>query len=51
LYEGCHPLVTEHLVIERASLGADAGLVGAGQFALQRALAHALHSLTGNHHP
>jgi len=38
LYEGCHPLVTKHLVIERASLGADAGLVGAGQFALQRAL-------------
>ncbi|MGY6026138.1 ROK family protein [Streptomyces spinosirectus] len=51
LYEGCHPLVTEHLVIERASLGADAGLVGAGQFALQRALAHALHTVTGNHHP
>ncbi|MER5445174.1 ROK family transcriptional regulator [Streptomyces sp. NPDC002764] len=51
LYEGCHPLVTEHLVIERAVLGADAGLVGAGQFALQRALAHALHALTGNHRP
>jgi predicted NBD/HSP70 family sugar kinase len=50
LYEGCHPLVTEHLVIERAGLGADAGLVGAGQFALQRALAHALHTVTGNHH-
>ncbi|MPY57933.1 ROK family transcriptional regulator [Streptomyces spongiae] len=49
LYEGCHPLVTEHLVIERASLGADAGLAGAGQFALQRALAHALHTVTGNH--
>lgn len=47
LYEGCHPLVTKHLVIERASLGADAGLVGAGQFALQRALAHALHAVTG----
>jgi predicted NBD/HSP70 family sugar kinase len=42
LYEACHPLVTEHLVIERASLGANAGLFGAGQFALQRALAHAL---------
>lgn len=42
LYEGCHPLVTEHLTIERASLGADAGLFGAGQFALQRALAQAL---------
>ncbi|MFJ9539954.1 ROK family protein [Streptomyces sp. NPDC101225] len=51
LYEGCHPLVTEHLVIERASLGADAGLVGAGQFALQRALAHALHTVTGTPHP
>ncbi|MFG3063831.1 ROK family protein [Streptomyces sp. NPDC048231] len=51
LYEGCHPLVTEHLLIERASLGADAGLVGAGQFALQRALAEALHAVTGNHHP
>ncbi|SEC01079.1 Sugar kinase of the NBD/HSP70 family, may contain an N-terminal HTH domain [Streptomyces sp. KS_5] len=49
LYEGCHPLVTEHLVIERAGLGADAGLVGAGQFALQRALAHALHTATGTH--
>lgn len=47
LYEGCHPLVTKHLVIERASLGADAGLVGAGQFALQRALAHALQAVTG----
>ncbi|MEV6998095.1 ROK family transcriptional regulator [Streptomyces sp. NPDC093982] len=49
LYEGCHPLVTEHLVIERAGLGADAGLVGAGQFALQRALAHALQSVAGTH--
>ncbi|MEV6397425.1 ROK family transcriptional regulator [Streptomyces sp. NPDC051907] len=49
LYEGCHPLVTEHLVIERASLGADAGLVGAGQFALQRALAHTLRTVAGNH--
>lgn len=47
LYEGCHPLVTKHLVIERASLGADAGLVGAGQFALQRALSHALQAVTG----
>ncbi|WP_431981397.1 ROK family protein [Streptomyces qinglanensis] len=42
LYESCHPLVTEHLTIERVSLNADAGLVGAGQFALQRALADAL---------
>jgi hypothetical protein len=40
--------VTRHLVIERASLGADAGLVGAGQFALQRALAHALQAVTGS---
>lgn len=46
LYEGCHPLVTKHLVIERASLGADAGLVGAGQFALQRALERALDTVT-----
>lgn len=45
LYEGCHPLATEHLTIERASLGADAGLVGVGQFALQRALAVTLHSV------
>lgn len=47
LYESCHPLVTEHLTIERTRLGADAGLVGAGQFALQRALAQALHEVGG----
>ena len=47
LYEGCHPLVTEHLTIERASLGADAGLFGAGLFALQRAMARALHDAVG----
>ncbi|GAA4212726.1 ROK family transcriptional regulator [Actinocatenispora rupis] len=47
LYEGCHPLVTKHLVIERVRLGADAGLVGAGQFALQRALDRALEAVTG----
>ncbi|MBF4588972.1 ROK family protein [Curtobacterium sp. VKM Ac-1395] len=46
LYESCHPLVTQHLVIERASLGADAGLVGAGQFALQRGLAASLQELS-----
>ncbi|KQO63522.1 ROK family transcriptional regulator [Curtobacterium sp. Leaf261] len=46
LYEGCHPLVTQHLAIERASLGADAGLVGAGQFALQRALSATLDAIT-----
>ncbi len=45
LYESCHPLVTQHLVIERATLGADAGLVGAGQFALQRGLAASLEDL------
>ncbi|WTI30644.1 ROK family protein [Streptomyces jietaisiensis] len=45
LYESCHPLVTEHLTIERARLGADAGVVGAGQFALQRAMADALRGL------
>lgn len=49
LYEGCHPLVTQHLIIERAGLGADAGLVGAGQFALQRALALAMQAVTGSH--
>jgi predicted NBD/HSP70 family sugar kinase len=42
LYEACHPLATEHLVIERTRLGSDAGLLGAGQLALQRALARAL---------
>ncbi|MEV6103878.1 ROK family protein [Streptomyces sp. NPDC051940] len=42
LYDGCHPLVTKHLVIERTMLGRDAGLVGAGQFALQRALRRTL---------
>ncbi|MFI6345472.1 ROK family protein [Streptomyces sp. NPDC050560] len=45
LYESCHPLVTRHLAIERTRLGADAGLVGAGQFALQAALADALAAL------
>ncbi|WP_051839516.1 ROK family transcriptional regulator [Streptomyces sp. NRRL F-5126] len=38
LYEACHPLVTEHLTIQRASRGVDAGLFGAGQFALQHAV-------------
>lgn len=49
LYEGCHPLATEHLVIERARTGADAGLVGAGLFALQRAFTSALDSLSAAH--
>lgn len=47
LYDSCHPLVTEHLTIERASLGVDAGVVGAGQFALQRAMAHTLRNAGG----
>lgn len=51
LYEGCHPLVTEHLAIERASLGADAGLYGAGQFALQRAVTEALDTAQESIHP
>ncbi|MFF0838018.1 MULTISPECIES: ROK family protein [unclassified Streptomyces] len=48
LYESCHPLATEHLTIERALLGADAGLVGVGLFALQRALARALGDAGGD---
>ncbi|MEU5444619.1 ROK family protein [Streptomyces griseofuscus] len=47
LYESCHPLVTEHLTIERARLGADAGVVGAGQFALQQGMAHAVRHFGG----
>ncbi|MEU2304597.1 MULTISPECIES: ROK family protein [Streptomyces] len=47
LYESCHPLVTEHLTIERARLGADAGVVGAGQFALQQGMAHAVRDFGG----
>uniref|UniRef100_A0A942SYH7 ROK family protein n=1 Tax=Neobacillus citreus TaxID=2833578 RepID=A0A942SYH7_9BACI len=46
LYESCHPLMTQHLVIEPVSLGADAGLVGAGQFALQRGLTASLEELS-----
>jgi len=46
LYEGCHPLLTRHLRIERASLGADAGIVGAGMQALQHALAATLESIS-----
>jgi predicted NBD/HSP70 family sugar kinase len=46
LYESCHPLMTQHLAIEPVSLGADAGLVGAGQFALQRGLAASLEQLS-----
>ena len=39
LYERCHPLVTRRLLITKASAGADAGLVGAGRFVLDRVLA------------
>jgi len=42
LYEACHPLVTQQLTIARATLGADAGLIGAGVSALQLSLARAL---------
>ncbi|GAB3273564.1 ROK family protein [Kineosporia babensis] len=42
LYESCHPLATQRLVIEQVSLGADAGLVGAAQAALSAAVTHAL---------
>lgn len=49
LYEGCHPLATEHLIIERTRTGADAGLIGAGVFALQKAFTSALESLQTNH--
>ncbi|WGW11452.1 ROK family protein [Saxibacter everestensis] len=37
LYEGCHPLVTKHLVIGTSLLGADSGLAGAGRLALHAA--------------
>ncbi|WP_066521030.1 ROK family transcriptional regulator [Curtobacterium ammoniigenes] len=45
LYKGCHPLLTRDLRIEPTSLGADAGLVGAGLQALQQSLAATLESL------
>ncbi|MFD7919393.1 ROK family protein [Streptomyces sp. NPDC059740] len=51
LYESCHPLMTKHLTIERVSLGADAGLAGAGRFALQRALADTLREAGGHTAP
>jgi predicted NBD/HSP70 family sugar kinase len=37
LYEGCHPLVTKHLLIGTSDLGADSGLVGSGRLALRAA--------------
>lgn len=39
LYEGCHPLVTEHLTIDRATTGPDAGVLGVGRMLLDRLLA------------
>ncbi|GAA4190151.1 ROK family protein [Gryllotalpicola kribbensis] len=45
LYDSCHPLLTRDLRIETLSLGADAGLVGAGLEALQRSLAATLDSI------
>ena len=47
LYESCHPLMTQHLSIERTILGADAGLVGAGLQGLAQALATTLESIGG----
>lgn len=41
LYEGCHPLVTEHLTIERARTGADAGALGVGLLLLDQLLSAA----------
>lgn len=46
LYESCHPLATQHLVIERTRTGVDAGLLGAGLFGLQHAFTSALETLT-----
>lgn len=34
IYEGCHPLVTQHLRIEAASTGPNAGLLGAARLVL-----------------
>ncbi|MFC4242333.1 ROK family protein [Gryllotalpicola reticulitermitis] len=45
LYGSCHPLLTRNLRIEPVSLGADAGVVGAGLQALQRSLAETLESI------
>jgi predicted NBD/HSP70 family sugar kinase len=42
LYDGCHPLATQSLIIERTITGHDAGLLGAGLFALQHAFTSAL---------
>lgn len=38
VYEGCHPLSTQDLRIEAATLGPDSGLLGAGRLVLERVL-------------
>ncbi|WP_207782669.1 ROK family transcriptional regulator [Phytoactinopolyspora limicola] len=38
LYEGCHPLVTQQLLITRTTTGPEAGVVGAGRLILQHVL-------------
>ncbi|NDL58532.1 ROK family protein [Phytoactinopolyspora sp. XMNu-373] len=46
LYDGCHPLVTQKLLITRASTGPEAGITGAGRLILQHVLPErAVHSL------
>lgn len=42
LYDNCHPLVTQHLVIEQTRLGVNAGLMGAGMLALEKTVHHDL---------
>ncbi|NED99666.1 ROK family transcriptional regulator [Phytoactinopolyspora halotolerans] len=39
LYDGCHPLITQHLIIARTATGAEAGVIGAGRLILQHVLA------------
>lgn len=38
VYEGCHPLNTQNLRIEAASLGPNSGLLGGGRLVLERVL-------------
>lgn len=49
LYQDCHPLVTRRLTIGHASLGEDAGIIGAGKAALEHAALKAIESI--NHTP
>lgn len=46
LYDDCHPLITRHLSISRATLGEDGGITGAGVSALQAAVVDSLESLS-----